>query len=825
MRRRHLSSAAFPALLLAALTLLAGCAGAQARPASPGPGDGGDRAARPTGPKPYAEVIRGTTPDSGVFTVHQSDEKLLFEIPDSLLGREMLVITRIARVPGEIAGFVVSGHKVHEQVWTWEREGKRVLLRKQSYQQVAADTTPIATSVVNNNFPPVVAAFGVEAEAPGGGVVVDVTKFYAEDTPAISPLSAAQRRDWQVRRLDPARSFIVFARSFPENVDVRNTVTYEAGSPPGRNNTGTISLEMHHTMVVLPAVPMRPRLADARVGYFSVSRVNFGLPEQKAAEETFIRRWRLEPKDPAAYHRGELVEPVKPIAYYLDPATPTEWRPCVRQGVLDWNTAFETAGFRNAVLALDAPSPAEDPDWDQGDVRYSVVRWAASLVRNAMGPSVSDPRSGEIIESDIVWYHNHMRSYRNRLMLETGASNPGARDLPIEREQMCEAMRQVIAHEVGHALGLPHNMIASSSYPVERLRDPAFAASMGVSASVMDYARQNYIAQPGDGLSGDDFIRQIGPYDHHSINWGYRVIPDAPTPEAEKTVLNRWIVEKAHDPMYRFGGGPYDPRAQTEDLGDDPVAASTYGVANLRRVTPNLISWTTDPGRDYGDLEELYGELLGQWSRYMGHVVTMVGGIYEDAKTAEQPGGQYDGVSRTDQKRALDFLAAHVFDAPTWLNDTAILERVGGNAFDRLAGLQARVLGGLLDARRLARLAELEVTDPADAYPLAEYLGDLRRAVWGTSLPATAIDPYRRALQRTYVEELKSLMTEEPGSNPFQGQAPNIGRSDIRPLARAQLRSIQADARTAAGRTGEAVARAHLLDIVDRIAAILEPNG
>ncbi|MBW3555243.1 MAG: DUF5117 domain-containing protein, partial [Gemmatimonadetes bacterium] len=379
-------------LLLAAATLLGGCATGQTAPAQPAPREGGG--ARQTGPKPYAEVVRGAAVDSGVFTVHRTDDKLLFEIPDSLLGREMLVISRIARVPGEIAGFVVSGHKVHEQVWTWERDGKRVLLRKQSYEQVAADTTPISTSVVNNNFPPIVASFDVAAEAPGGGVVIDVTKFYEEDTPAISPLTATQRREWGVRRLDPARSFIVFARSFPENVDVRHTVTYEATSPPGRNNTGTISLEMHQTMVLLPAEPMRPRLADERVGYFSVNRVNFGLPEQKAAEETFIRRWRLEPKDPAAYARGELVEPVKPITYYLDPATPTEWRPCVRQGVLDWNAAFETAGFRNAVVALDAPSSDEDPEWDQGDVRYSVVRWAASLVRNAMGPSVSDPRSG-----------------------------------------------------------------------------------------------------------------------------------------------------------------------------------------------------------------------------------------------------------------------------------------------------------------------------------------------------------------------------------------------------------------------------------------------
>ena len=811
--------------VLAVAVATVGCGRAEAAPQAPTPQPAAQRsgAREASGPKPFARVVPAdAATDSGLFTVHRTDDKLLFQIPDSLLGREMLVISRIARVPGDISGFIVAGHKVNEQVWTWEREGDRVLLRRQSYQQVAPDSAPIAISVVNNNFAPIVAAFGVEAIGPdSASVVIDVTDFYEGDTPAISALGAEQRRSLGVRRLDPDRSFVVFARAYPENVDVRHTLTYEATQLP-RNATNTLSMEMHQTMVLLPEVPMRPRYADDRVGYFSVGRVNFGLDAQKAAEETFIRRWRLEPGDPAAYARGELVEPIEPIVWYLDPATPPEWRACVRQGVEDWSDAFESAGFRDAVRAKDPPSPQEDPEWDGGDVRYSVVRWAASMVRNAMGPSVSDPRSGEIIEADIVWYHNHLRSYRNRLLLETGAANPLVRGLPIDQGLMCEAMRQVIAHEVGHALGLPHNMISSSAYPVDSLRDAGFARRMGVAPSIMDYARQNYIAQPGDGLEGADFVRQIGPYDRYAIEWGYRVIPGAGTPEAERDTLDAWILARADDPIYRFGSSSADPRTQTEDLGDDPVRASGYGIANLKRVAPRLLEWTTAPGEDYAELAELYGELVGQWSRYVGHVAALPGGIYEDRKTADQPGAVYAGVARARQEAAVRFLAEEVFEAPTWLNEPAVIARVPGGGFEMVSRRQASVLGSLLDARRLGRLIELEATDPGDAYPLDAYLEDVRRAVWRD--PAvTARDRYRRALQRAHLEELEALMSEQPSG----GAAPDVSRSDIQPLVRAQLREIEAAARAAAGRARDGVARAHLTDIAERVGEMLarQRNG
>ncbi len=800
-----------------ALVLITGGCAAHAAPApqprpAASPANGAQRA---QGIRPYREVVPASAQsDSGMFVVHRVDRKVLFEIPDTLLGREMLMISRWAGVPSNFGGFNPAGFSAQEQILTWERQGDRVLLRKRSYDAVAGDSTPIALSVAANNLAPIIASFPVAAIGPdSGSVVVDVTAFYEGDTPAIGALDPERRREYGVRRLDPERSFISSARAYPLNVEVRHTQTFEATSPPSDEHVGAVTIEMNQSLVLLPREPMRPRHADERVGYFTIRQTNFGSADQKAPEQRFIRRWRLEPSDPAAYARGELVEPVKPIVYYLDPATPTEYRACVRQGIEDWQPAFETAGFRNAIRAADPPSPAEDPEWNPEDVRYSVVRWAASLTRNAQGPSTSDPRTGEIIESDIVWYHNHLRSYRNRIMLETGAANPLARSLPIDDGLMCEAMRQVIAHEVGHALGLPHNMIASSAYPVDSLRSPSFARRMGVAPTIMDYARQNYVAQPGDGLVGDDFLRQIGPYDHYVINWGYRVLPEARTPEDELPILDRWILEHAGDPVYRFLAGPdmvADPRAQTEDIGDDPVRASTLGIMNLQRVTPNLLEWTTQPGEDYTELAELYGELEAQWFRYVNHVAAVIGGVMADPKTADQPGAVYTPVGRAQQERALAFIAEHVLEAPLWMLDGAILERIRVNGPQRLQQRQAAMVNGLLATQRLARMLQVEATHPTVAYPVAAYLDDLRSAIWGDAA-RTAADTYRRALQRAHVERLIALMEAEND------------RSDIPPLVRAQLLQIRAVTNTAGPRTS-GIARAHLQDIAQRITEALEPR-
>ena len=787
-----------------------------------------------SGPQAFSDVITAEAlSDEGLFTVYSLDEQIYYQIPDSLLGRDMLLISRIAQTPTDMSPFLNAGSKVGEQVLRWERRADQVLLRRYTFGRIAADSLPVSQSVASNNFAPILMAFDVEAIGPdSASVVVDVTGLFETDVAAISGLNRLQRQQWTVRRLDPERTFVDYARAYPLNVDVRHTLTFDAGQPPSNEETGTISLQMHQSMVLLPTEPMRVRYADTRVGWFSIERVNFGLDEQKAATQEIIRRWRLEPSDPEAYARGELVDPVKPIVYYLDPATPAKWRPYMRAGIEDWQSAFETAGFKNAVVARDAPSPSEDPEWSPEDVRYSTVRWVANMTRNAVGPSVSDPRSGEIIESDVIWYHNHMRSYRNRLMIETGAANPSARTLRQPDELVGETIRQVIAHELGHALGLPHNMIASSAFPVDSLRSPTFTAEYGVAPTIMDYARQNYVAQPGDGVTR--FIRKIGPYDHYAINWGYRVIPEAGTPEAEMSILDGWIEKHAGDPLYLFGSSDgVNPWAQTEDMGDDPVRASSYGIENLKKVAPNLVAWTATDGEGYEDLGELYGELLGQWNRYVGHVVTLVGGVYETRKTSDQEGWIYQPVPRAQQQEAMAFLDTHVFQTQSWLQDAAILRRIqAAGAVERMRAMQVSRLNQLLDPNRMGRMVEAGVFD-TNAYSLVDMMTDLRASVWSEARRGIPIDTYRRNLQRGHLERLAFLM-EDPAPAPRAGpgaagpqrpQRPpqvNLSQSDIRAVVRDQLTQLRRDATAGSRLTSDRLTRIHLLDVIERIDAIVE---
>jgi Met-zincin/Domain of unknown function (DUF5117)/Domain of unknown function (DUF5118) len=814
-----------------ALALVPPLAAAQDPPAQDPPQGGGGRGGRAPEPeiRPYDRVItKDAKSDDGVFAVHRIKDRIYYEIPKARLGRELLWVTQIAKTT---LGAGYGGQSAGNRVVRWERRGDRILLRAIAYDVVADSNSAIARAVDAANYSPIVMAFNIEALGKDDAAVIDVTRLFTTDVPEFSG-----RTRVGARAFDAARSFVERAVSFPENVEVEATHTYNnppepaaaggrGGPPPtpggGRGATplrsGTHSVLMHYSMVLLPEKPMQARLFDERVGYFSVRQLDYGRDEHRSPQRRFITRWRLEKKDPSAV----LSEPIKPIVYWIDPATPAKWVPYMKRGVESWQPAFEAAGFKNAVIAKEAPTAEQDPDWSPEDARYSVIRWLPSTTENASGPHIHDPRTGEILETDIQFHHNVMNLARNWYFVQAGPLDPRARTLPLPDDLMGRLVEYVAAHEVGHTLGFQHNMKASSMYPAAKVRDREWVKKMGHTPTLMDYSRFNYVAQPEDNVDVADLVPGIGPYDKWATMWGYKPIPGARTPDDEKKTLDEWARQQDQESWLRFstaGSAGADPGELTEAVGDeDAVASTALGLKNLQRVAAMLLTATTGrPGEPYDDLDEIYGRMLGQWATEMNHVAAIVGGFNSQQKHAGQQGVLFKPIARERQAGAVRFLNDNAFQTPTWAVNPEILRRIEPvGVLDRVRTGQLRVLNSLLSSARIMRLVEQEALDGAAAYRPLDFLADVRKGIWSEFYNGSAIkvDAFRRNLQRAYIEAL---------ADRINGRLAAV--DDTRAFFRGELKTLDADLRAAAVRSGDRVTRLHIDDVRTQIERALDPS-
>jgi hypothetical protein len=775
----------------------------------------------------YIELMEKAEIDKGLFTVFKLDDKYYFGIPDSLFSKDMLMVTRTSKTAMDMG---YGGESLDERVFVWEnRANRQVLLRTKIFQKVADKDSYMYEAVYNSSFPPIIAAFDIKDFSTDSTIViVEVTDVFKSDVLGFG-LNYDMKQRFSLGNIDDKRSYIASMGSFPGNIEVKSVKTYSlSGEAKNVNNNRlrSVTLEIRNSMHLLPEEPMKPRFADHRVGFFAQSQYDYGIDEaQKATRTRYIKRWKLEPTDEEAYFRGELVEPQKPITYYLDPSIPSQWIPYFIQGVEDWNVAFEQAGFKNAIKAKAFPSHEENPDFDPMDARYTVIAYFASETENAYGPHVADPRSGEIVNTVVCIYHNVMKLVHNWYMIQCGAVDPRARQMVFEEELMGRLMRFLVAHEVGHTLGLAHNFAGSAAYPVDSLRSKTFTDQFGTSSSIMDYARFNYVAQPDDGV--ENLFPVIGPYDKHAIEWGYRYYPKEKTSQEEHLILNELVKSRVDNPLYRFGRQFFlqpDPRAQAEDLGDNPMRSAAYGLKNLQIVMNGIGEWTGEEGEGYEELNNIYGKALDQWRRYMWHVIATIDGTYTTPRTTDQEGVQYEPVPREIQKEAIDFLAEHAFQMPDWLIRDDYYPNIDpfNLMLRRLQERQISVFNRAFSLGNLMSKTAREVLHPDNHYPANEYLYDMRMAVWRELYNNEYPDVHKRSLERAYIARIDAMLQRTNTENVLSGNIDMVKYSDVRLLLLSELESLQKDIRRKARRTKEDIHRVHYRDLLSKINKILE---
>lgn len=770
------------------------------------------------GLKPYAQVITPKAKSSfGFLTVHKVDNNYFFEIPDSMLNRDILIVNRISKAPTSRQKSRVGypGDILGSKVIRFEnKDNKRILVREYSYRERSENKDGMFQSVRNSNTQPIVANFGIETikkDSLTRNYVINVSVFLQKENPLFS-FDADSKEYIGLLNMVGEGTYIDTLKAFPKNIEISTTVTYQ--SKKGMSNVGfletgspriPLTYELNSSMVLLPEVPMKARLFDPRVGYFTVGYTDFDSNPQGIEYKKLITRWRLEPKDEAAYLRGELVEPKKPIIIYIDPATPKKWVPYLIQGVNDWQVAFEKAGFKNAIYALEAPT--DDPSWSLEDARHSAIVYKPSDIPNASGPHINDPRTGEILETHINWYHNVMSLLRDWYMIQAGTIDEAARKMQLDDELMGQLIRFVSSHEVGHTLGLRHNFGSSHTVPVEKLRDKAWVEANGHTPSIMDYARFNYVAQPEDGITRAGIFPRIGIYDKWSIEWGYRWLPQFQTQEDEVAFSNQSIIEKLKtDVRYTFGteSDPNDPRNQSEDLGDDSMLASLYGIKNLKRIVPQILTWSYEPNKSYAGAGEIYSGVVSQFNRYLGHVTKNVAGIYSNSITVEQT----DEIARefvpaNIQKRAIAFLNEQLFTTPEWLINRQLMEKAKILPVNVICSLQSGVLARLINKNTLDKMSENEILNGKKAYTSAQMFNDLKKVIWSNLGQS---DIYKRNMQKAYVENLINLLDKKgnadknaSGKRPAYSEAPAIAHGQLTELKRLATSAASMTSGTAKG--------------------------
>ncbi len=801
------------------------------------------------GPKAFKDVIdTSAISQNGMISVHKVAEKWYFEIPDSLLNNDIMAVTRYSKTAA--GGGIFGGEEVNRQMIRWEKGmDNNLLLRSVTIVVASPDSTkPIFQAVKNSNSDPIIGVFEIKAvkkESAGSTSVIDVTDFFNADNQVFS-LNSINKQLLKLATFKKEASFIEKMSAFPINTEIRTIKTFSVIAPmlstsptpsigqylPSGLDAGVVTFEMNTSLILLPKQPMRKRYFDSRVGYFANQYAVFGEESQRSDSEVFAVRWRLEPKnadDAKRQKNGELIEPKKPIIYYIDPATPEKWRKSLKAGVDDWQIAFEKAGWKNAIRG--EYWPEGDTTMSLEDARYSVIRYFAADIQNAYGPNVHDPRSGEILESHIGWYHNVMRLLRNWYIIQGAAVDPNARRKKFDDALMGELVRFVSSHEIGHTLGLRHNMGASSATPVEKLRDKDWVKQNGHTSSIMDYARFNYVAQPEDGVT--DLFPRIGDYDKWAIQWGYSNL-DGRDAVADKAKLNTLTKTAYENPRLHFGTeiSPYDPRYQTEDLGDNAMKASEYGIKNLKRILPKLAEWSKEDGESYKELDELYGNVVSQYRRYLGHVIKNVGGIYDNPVTYDMDGPTFTTVPKVTQNEAVAFLNNQLFKTPIWLLDQNILNKIKPESgVEAVKALQEFALTSLLAGDRAVRLMETGLS--SKYYTLDDLYTELENGIWSEVKKRQPIDLYRRNLQKVYVEKLVALLKPAKAnvlSIPvgvtygYSTRVVELEKTDQPSIARAHLENLKSSVQTAIPKATDKISKYHLQDVLQRIKLALDPK-